>query len=75
MEKGRRKLMNINKTKILGRGGFGYVYEGTFKRKHVAIKRIPKEWSDSSCEEKVQSKFRHLNVLKLLHFKVDDQFK
>ena len=60
----------------LGRGGFGVVYGGTFKRHAVAVKVTVKVHSDDEKNKKREREMEehlrldHVNVLKLLH--VDD---
>jgi predicted Ser/Thr protein kinase len=60
----------------LGRGAFGVVYRGTFKRNAVAVKVTVKVHSDDEKNKKREREMEehlrldHVNVLKLLH--VDD---
>lgn len=73
--------------KLLGKGTFGIVFEGTWQGEKVAIKRIDKTeflvqnaTSDSTSsgrrgEEEIMKKLDHPNVLKLLHVQSDDSFK
>lgn len=66
---------NWDKTKVLGRGGFGIVFRGTWKCTQVAIKRIEKKDNDpeSNFQQIKQSitelhclnAYRHDNVLPL----------
>ncbi|KAI9561072.1 hypothetical protein GHT06_012028 [Daphnia sinensis] len=74
--------------KLLGKGAFGIVYEGSWNGEKVAIKRIDKAEFlvfnetavDSSSggqqrEEENMKKLLHPNVLKLFHVKIDENFK
>ncbi|KAK4005038.1 hypothetical protein OUZ56_006762 [Daphnia magna] len=72
---------------FLGKGAYGIVYEGSWNEKRVAIKRIDKTEffvSNSSAdstnarqqrEEENMKKLDHPNVLKLLHVKIDKNYK
>ena len=65
--------IRIEKDKILGSGGFGTVFEGTFNGRMVAVKRIVIE--DVVPDETYLLTFRHRNVLKLLHMEEDQNFR
>ncbi len=63
--------------KLLGRGGFGTVFEGEWKQQKVAVKKL--QLTDLNCdhtrEEEAMAKFDHPNVLKLFAVQQDDEFK
>ncbi len=69
--------VQIDETKILGKGFYGIVFAGTFDGKEVAMKRVPINESDDSeakmfrREVEEHNRLDHDNVLKLLH--VDEE--
>ncbi len=69
-------LSNLDKNKILGQGGYGTVYEGVWRGKPVAIKRIQlSDIASSEREEEALKKLDHPNVIKLLHVESDSKFR
>lgn len=75
----------FSREKILGRGGFGIVYEGFWKNTKVAIKRIKKQSNpgftsleeaklqQSYAELRTLNKYRHDNILPLYGYsELDD---
>ncbi|XP_017888513.1 serine/threonine-protein kinase pelle [Ceratina calcarata] len=73
---------NWNKYNILGRGGFGTVFKGTWKNTDVAIKRIEKRGIDSDESHVIQlqqslreiqilNSCRHENILPLYAYCLD----
>lgn len=64
-----------NKAKILGRGEYGIVYEGTFHAKRVAVKRVQTLDVDKDQNEEILKKLEHPNVIKLLHSESDSDFR
>ena len=66
----------IDKNKILGQGGYGTVFEGTWGNKKVAVKRIQLVNIDNgNKEETALLKLDHPNVIKLYHIESDEDFK
>ena len=69
-------LRDLDKNKILGQGGFGTVFEGVWRGKPVAIKRIQlSDISSNQREEEALQKLEHPNVIKLLHVASDSTFR
>ncbi len=69
-------MLTFHRTKILGEGGFGTVYEGVWGETRVAVKRILiKDASSNEQEEKALKMLDHTNVIKLLHVEEDQDFK
>ena len=68
--------MEIDKEDILGSGGYGVVFAGTYNRIPVAIKRIQltHDLTDLLREEDALQKFNHPNVIKLYLITTDDDF-
>ncbi len=61
---------------MIGRGGFGIVFAGTFQGNYVAVKKISAEVVeenriDFEREMELHKELDHENVLKLLH--VDEE--
>ncbi len=59
----------------LGQGGYGAVFLGTFRGNKVAVKRVELFHTANENEEKNMQQLNHPNVVKLLHFYTDDNFK
>ena len=69
-------LRDLDKNKILGQGGFGTVFEGVWRGKPVAIKRIQlSDIASSEREEEALKKLDHPNIIKLLHVESDSKFR
>jgi predicted Ser/Thr protein kinase len=69
-------MLMCDRQKILGKGGFAIVFEGTWGGVKVAVKRILK--SDAVTkeqEEKALKMLDHINVIKLFHVEEDQDFK
>jgi serine/threonine protein kinase len=69
-------VKDLSSNKILGKGGFGTVFEGVWCENLVAIKRI--QLSDLASNEREQEalhKLDHPNVIKLLHVESDSAFR
>jgi len=62
--------------KVLGKGGFGEVFEGFYHGTRVAVKRILlTEIDNNGREEDALQKLDHQNVVKLYGVKCDSEFK
>jgi predicted Ser/Thr protein kinase len=60
--------VKVNEKKVLGRGAFGTVYEGTFDGNPVAVKVFQSERKkDQKREMEEHFPLEHENVLKLFH--------
>ncbi|KAK8450507.1 hypothetical protein SEVIR_6G039900v4 [Setaria viridis] len=66
---------NFSDSAILGRGGFGTVYKGTFEDKEIAVKRLCKGSGQGVVEFKNEAvliaKLQHRNLVKLLGCCID----
>jgi serine/threonine protein kinase len=70
------KVKDLSSNKLIGKGGFGTVFEGVWCGKPVAIKRIPlSDITSNEREEKALKKLDHPNVIKLLHIESDPMFR
>ena len=69
-------VKDLSSNKLLGKGGFGTVFEGVWCEKLVAIKRIPlSDLASNEREEEALQKLDHPNVIKLLHVENDPMFR
>jgi serine/threonine protein kinase len=69
-------MLTFDRAKVLGKGGFGIVYEGVWGETKVAVKRIPiNHAATNEREEKALKMLNHINVNKLLHVEKDQDFK
>jgi serine/threonine protein kinase len=68
--------ISIDRQKVLGKGAYGIVYEGTWKGRKVAVKRIQIEnvKNNKGGEEALQY-LDHPNVVKLYHVESDIDFR
>jgi serine/threonine-protein kinase/endoribonuclease IRE1 len=68
--------IDLSLNKILGEGGYGTVYEGVWRKKPVAIKRIHLlDIASIEREEEALRKLDHPNVIRLLHVQNDSTFR
>ncbi|EFX68076.1 hypothetical protein DAPPUDRAFT_260556 [Daphnia pulex] len=60
--------ISIDREKVLGKVAYGIIYEGTWRRRKVAVKRIPieKVQNNKGGEETLQYLY-HPHVVKLYH--------
>jgi serine/threonine-protein kinase/endoribonuclease IRE1 len=69
-------LIKIDRSKILGTGSCGIVFEGTWNGKKVAVKRVQIANTESSKpEEEALQKLDHPNVIKLFDVQSDEDFR
>jgi serine/threonine protein kinase len=69
-------MLRIDRKKILGRGGYGVVYEGNWGETKVAIKRIPRDnAAGGKQEEDALKRLNHENIIKLFHVEEDPDFR
>ena len=63
--------------KLLGRGGFAFVFEGTWGEisLRVAVKRIPLTHQANQRESENLKKLNHPNVIKLFHVERNLDFR
>jgi serine/threonine protein kinase len=69
-------VKDLSSNKILGKGGFGIVFEGVWCTTPVAIKRIAlSDITSNEREEEALQRLDHPNVIKLLHVESDPMFR
>ena len=69
-------MLTFDRSKILGTGYFGIVFEGLLGETKVAVKRIPiHHAATNQQEEKALKTLDHINVNKLFHVEEDQDFK
>jgi serine/threonine protein kinase len=69
-------VKDLSSNKILGKGGFGIVFEGVWRGKPVAIKRIAlSDITSNEREEEALKKLDHPNVIKFTHVESDPMFR
>ena len=69
-------VKDLSLNKILGKGGFGIVFEGVWCAIPVAIKRIAlSDITSNQREEEALQRLDHPNVIKLLHVENDPMFR
>jgi predicted Ser/Thr protein kinase len=60
--------ISIDREKVLGKGRYGIVYEGTWMGRKVAVKRIQiEDFQNNKGGEEALQKLDHQNVVKLHH--------
>ncbi|KAI9561484.1 hypothetical protein GHT06_012442 [Daphnia sinensis] len=68
--------IEVNKGDVLGKGGFGIVYRGTYNGETIAVKKIMLENVDKHNREvTLQIQLDHENVLKILTVEQSDDFR
>jgi serine/threonine protein kinase len=68
--------ISIDRQKVLGKGRYGIVYEGTWMNRKVAVKRIQIEnVENNKGEVEALQKLDHPNVVKLYHVESDIDFR
>ncbi len=69
-------MLTFDRTKVLGKGAFGIVYEGVWDGNTVAVKRIPMyHAATDEQEEKALKILDHINVNKLFYVQNGEDFK
>jgi hypothetical protein len=69
--------IKFDREALLGVGGYGSVFPGTFQGNKVAVKRvlIPIGASATDNEEDALKQLEHPNIIKCLHCETDATFK
>lgn len=67
--------VKIDRSQILGRGAYATVYVGKWRNTDVAVKRIQLHDLLTDREEKAMKDLDHPNVIKLLAYEEDADFK
>jgi serine/threonine protein kinase len=65
----------IDRCKLIGKGIYGIVFEGTWKNRKVAVKRIQIENVENKQGEEALQNLCHPNVVKLYHVESDSDFR
>lgn len=65
----------IDRCKLIGRGCYGAVYEGTWRGRKVAVKRIQIENVQNNEGGEALQELDHPNVVKLYHVESDSDFR
>jgi hypothetical protein len=67
---------SFDRSKILGSGVYGSVYEGSFEGKTVAVKRTHIFYvNDLITKDEFLKNIRHSNLVMLLHIAKDQDFR
>jgi hypothetical protein len=66
--------IQLNREVLLGQGGFGAVFLGTFQGREVAVKRVELIRANAN-EGKNLKQINHPNVVQLFHVECTDDFK
>ena len=66
--------IQFNKEVLIGKGGFGSVFPGTFQGRKVAVKRV-ELINATDNEEEALKQLDHPNIVKLFHVECTDDFK
>ena len=62
--------------KVLGRGKYGAVFEGSLHRKPVAVKRVLRTHLEhGKREEAIMAELNHQNIIKLLFTEDTEEFR
>lgn len=70
------RKIEVQKNKVIGKGGFSIVFEGKFGAKQVAVKRVVKLSSDVTDRElEALQRLKHPNIVELLCVEHDDDFQ
>jgi serine/threonine protein kinase len=74
-----KSTWTLDRSKLLGKGAYGTVFEGQWRGIPVAVKRVPnnsKKEREARQEESTLLKLsNHLNVAKLFHIDSDEHSK
>jgi serine/threonine protein kinase len=65
----------IDRCKLIGRGCYETVYQGTWMNRKVAVKRIQIENVENNKGGEALQKLDHPNVVKLFHVESDSDFR
>ena len=67
--------VKIDRGQILGRGAYATVFVGKWRNQDVAVKRIQHHDLLTDREERAMKNLDHPNIIKLLAFEEDNDFK
>jgi serine/threonine protein kinase len=68
-----KSTLTFDRSKLLGTGAYGTVFEGQWRGIPVAVKRVMK--NSTNERKKTLLKLNHRNVIKLFHIDSDQDFK